>query len=198
MTFIDALKKWVTKCETCNIRNCDIFYNITYPIWFWFWPTENRSQTVYTDGPHRILRTTINVKHCLNNVCVGFRTEKIPAGQYSSYVEACQRQRQQNSGYLIWSPFMFCVLLLLLWSGNGQLYICIFVLLVILCSPINLKIVLLANWLHWTNYTFVCVCVCVLTCMLVEWNHTPLQIVVNTDLVLFVHFLRHTCLYICV
>lgn len=29
-----------------------------------------------------------------------FRADKIPAAQYSSYVESCQRQRQQDGGYL--------------------------------------------------------------------------------------------------
>lgn len=83
-----------------------------------FWSTENLNHTVNTDT-NRTLRfrpllccTSFSVKHDLMiRVCLCFRTDKIPAAQYSAYVEACQRQRQENSGYLM--SRMLCVVLLL-------------------------------------------------------------------------------------
>lgn len=84
-----------------------------------FWSTENPNHTVNTDT-NQTLRfrlllccTAISVKHDLIIlICLCFRTDKIPATQYSAYVEACQRQRQQNSGYFM--SQMLCVVLLLL------------------------------------------------------------------------------------
>lgn len=44
-------------------------------------------------------------------LCV-FRADKIPAAQYSSYMESCQKQRQQNSGYSFKGPLTLLLFIL--------------------------------------------------------------------------------------
>lgn len=56
-----------------------------------------------------------NIDHHHHNMiicyflCV-FRADKIPAAQYSSYMESCQKQRQQNSGYSFKGPLTLLLL----------------------------------------------------------------------------------------
>lgn len=58
-----------------------------------------------------------NIDHHHHNMiicyflCV-FRADKIPAAQYSSYMESCQKQRQQNSGYSFKGPLTLLLFIL--------------------------------------------------------------------------------------
>lgn len=57
-----------------------------------------------------------NIDHHHHNMiicyflCV-FRADKIPAAQYSSYMESCQKQRQQNSGYSFKGPLTLFIII---------------------------------------------------------------------------------------
>lgn len=44
--------------------------------------------------------------HCYDSCLSVIRADKIPAAQYSSYVESCQKQRQQDCGYSLSRSFV--------------------------------------------------------------------------------------------
>lgn len=63
-----------------------------------------------------VLSDNIEHHHHNMNICYFlcvFRADKIPAAQYSSYMESCQKQRQQNSGYSFKGPLTLLLLFIL-------------------------------------------------------------------------------------
>lgn len=53
----------------------------------------------------RLLMLYFTSNDCHASCLSVFRADKIPAAQYSSYVESCQKQRQQDSGYSLLHSF---------------------------------------------------------------------------------------------